>query len=164
MTIIGLISDTHLNTAPETLIQKLNSAFKNVEKVFHAGDVVRPAVLDALEQYGQVTAVRGNMDQSELIMSLPIKRIAVVKGIRIGIIHGWGPRHNIEERVLKEFQNQQIDVIVYGHSHYAKIRKSGNCLLINPGSPTDKRHAPFHSVGILSISNGHVKGEIINLD
>ncbi|MCD4652830.1 metallophosphoesterase [bacterium] len=164
MSIIGIISDTHLKTSPDLLIRKLNSVFNYVDKVFHIGDIVHPIVLDALEQFGPVTAVRGNMDTGPCVAVLPEKRVVTEEGIRIGMIHGWGPPYKLQERVFTEFRDQQVKVILYGHSHSPRINIFQDCLLLNPGSPTDRRYAPFHSVGILKTSNGRAHGEIIRLD
>jgi len=77
--------------------------------------------------------------------------------------HGWGVLAGIEERVLESFSTDCLDVLVFGHSHRPVCRQDGSVLLLNPGSPTDRRSAPYHSVGLLHI-NSEVKGEIIRID
>jgi hypothetical protein len=34
-------------------------------------------------------------------------------------------------------------------------------LMFNPGSPTDKRYGPHHSLGILRVDGSQISGEII---
>ena len=83
--------------------------------------------------------------------------------VQVGMVHGWGAPNGIEKRVLNSFSSTDIDVLVFGHSHRPVCRKVGSVLLFNPGSPTDRRSAPYHSVGILHIGS-EVMGEIIRID
>lgn len=160
---IGVLSDTHLHSleAGIALAQKLeNGPFADVETILHAGDHVYPA-LDScfypIPWYG----VRGNMDAKN--DGLPISRIIDVADKKIGMVHGWGAQGGIEARVLDFFSGLDLDVIVFGHSHQPVCRQEGKVLLFNPGSPTDRRSAPHHTVGILNIGSV-VTGEIVRID
>ena len=62
--------------------------------------------------------------------------------------------------VGKEFDN--VDLIVYGHSHHAFWGKIDGIYYLNPGSPTDKRHAHYNSVALLEVGDG-LKAEIIKI-
>ena len=55
--IIGLISDTHGLLRPE-----IARVFAGVDRILHAGDVGKSAVLDGLEKIAPVAAVFGNVD------------------------------------------------------------------------------------------------------
>jgi ferredoxin len=92
-----------------------------------------------------------------------LKRVVQLADTRIGMIHGWGAPNGIEKRVLDGFSAENIDVLVFGHSHRPVCRRAGSVLLLNPGSPTDRRSAPHHTVGLLHIGQG-VEGEIIRID
>jgi putative phosphoesterase len=157
---IGVLSDTHLTLGDArlpALLVDCQHHFAGTELVLHAGDVVDPQLLPLLPQ--PLLAVRGNLDPPEL----PERRIIPVAGKRIGLIHGWGAKYDLEERILRAFSGEQVDCIVYGHSHQPTCHVVNGILLFNPGSPTDRRNAPFHSLGILTISDG-ITGEIIVLD
>lgn len=96
-------------------------------------------------------------------VSLPLQRIVNLAETRIGMVHGWGTPSGIEKRVLHRFSPADIDVLVFGHSHRPFCRNIGSILLFNPGSPTDRRSAPYHTVGILNLDT-KVTGEIIRID
>jgi putative phosphoesterase len=149
---IGVISDTHLSSISQ-LHERIVSALAEVDIIIHAGDFVAKEVLDRLKKIGEVRAVWGNMDSDELKELLPEKQILKIEGQRIGIIHGWGSPYGIDDRVGEVFRD--VDVIVYGHSHYAQNELKNGVLFFNPG-PARK------SYGILTIDK-EVKGEIIKL-
>ncbi|NIY15820.1 MAG: hypothetical protein GWM98_13445, partial [Nitrospinaceae bacterium] len=91
-------------------------------------------------------AVRGNMDP--FVQGVPVKRVIEFAGHRIGLIHGWGPPEGLENRLLKEFCGENLDALVYGHSHYPANHECNGMLFFNPGSVTDKRRADHCSVGV----------------
>jgi uncharacterized protein len=96
----------------------------------------------------------------------PLKRVVEIEGenVRIGLIHGWGAPYDLPLRALGEFEMKpKPDCIVFGHSHQPFNEFAAGVLMFNPGSPTDKRFAPFRSVGILTAADGVVTGEIIKL-
>jgi len=149
---IGVLSDTHIHLAEE-IPQGIVRAFSNVDLIVHAGDFVDVAVLERLKRLGEVKAVYGNMDSMELRSLLPEKELLVAGGKKIGITHGWGGPEGIERKIRARFDD--VDIIIYGHSHRAKIERIGDVLFFNPGPG-------FHSFGILTIEE-EVKGEIIKI-
>lgn len=161
---IGILSDTHLESLAEaTALAEflMNGPFADVDAIMHAGDMVIPEFVDCFHPLA-CYAVRGNMD--DFLSGIPQKRVVGFEGKRIGLMHGWGPRGGLEKRVIAEFTDKQIDCLVYGHSHYPVCEQKGNLLLFNPGSPVDRRSAPNHTVGVLTIDDDGIRGEIINLD
>jgi putative phosphoesterase len=160
---IGVISDTHFQDLASGIasLQRLaECVFPGVDVILHAGDVVNPDVLLAFSDR-IVHVVRGNMDPA--VPGIPSRKIIEIGGFRIGLIHGWGPAATLEERVLREFRDDRIDCLVFGHSHFPLCRRHAGILLFNPGSPTDRRQAPFHSVGILELGDS-IEARIIRLD
>lgn len=160
---IGVISDTHFQDIASgiaSLQQLAEYVFPGVDVILHAGDVVNADVLLALADR-TVHVVRGNMDP--VLPGVPVRKIIEIGGFRIGLIHGWGPPATLEERVLREFRDDRLDCLVFGHSHYPLCQRREGLLLFNPGSPTDRRRAPFHSVGILELGK-EIQGRIIRLD
>jgi hypothetical protein len=154
---IGVISDTHLSRYHQGLADAIEKHFNDADLILHAGDVVEPQALDVFGGR-KVMLVAGNMDSQAIRDAAPVKRIFPVGHYRIGLIHGWGAPDGIEERLIKEFD--AIDVLVYGHTHHASSRIKNGVLLFNPGSATDRRFAPFTSVGILEIER-EIKPSII---
>jgi hypothetical protein len=149
---IGVISDTHATSFTQ-LPNKILTALAEVDLIIHAGDFVAKDVLDGLKQLGEVKAVRGNMDSDELKRILPEKELLLIEGKRIGITHGWGSPYGIDDRVGKMFED--VDAIVYGHSHYSQNEAKKGILFFNPGQARN-------SFGILTIGE-QIRGEIINL-
>lgn len=160
---IGVLSDTHFRSLREGLVffeRLLQGPFADVELILHAGDVGAPQILDGYLEI-PMAAVRGNTDGEDA--RLPAQRLLVLGGFRIGLIHGWGPVEGLETRVQREFSETQLDCLIYGHSHYPLCHQSQGLLLFNPGSPTDRRAAPYHSVGVLDLGQNMV-GRILPLD
>ncbi len=133
--------------------------FRGIEILFHAGDRVLPE-LDLCFPGVLFYAVCGNQDAPRA--GLPEQRVVTVAGTRIAITHGYGSHADIERRVLEKFSHVNADVIIFGHTHRAVCRRVGSVLLLNPGSPTERRTAPFRSVGILHLAD-EVRAEIVNL-
>ena len=158
---IGVLSDTHLHNPGESLPRQVLDLLAGVDMILHAGDITHPSVVDFLETIAPTHAVRGNMDDPNLHALLPLKRVVEVDAFRIGLVHGWGAPVGMEERVEKEFDN--VHCIVYGHTHYPACHRRNGILFFNPGSPTDRRWAPFRSVGFLHLSVT-LEGQIARLD
>lgn len=164
MTRVGVISDTHLSDTGEAtafLLSLAEQHFQGVDMVLHAGDIVAPDVLTAFAPC-PVHAVRGNMDPDT--PDLPWKRILDIDGCRIGLMHGWGPREGLVERLRKEFRDASLDCLVFGHSHVPVCQWVDGLLLFNPGSATDRRGMPYESVGVLEVEDGTVSGRIVPLE
>jgi putative phosphoesterase len=149
---IGVVSDTHATSFAQ-LPNRILTALAEVDLIIHAGDFVTKDVLNGLKQLGEVKAVQGNMDSDELKRILPEKELLLIEGRRIGIIHGWGSPYGIDDRVGKMFED--VNVIVYGHSHYSQNEVKKGILFFNPGQAKN-------SFGILTIGK-QIRGEIINL-
>lgn len=155
---IGVLSDTHLCGPEEPLAATILEKLAGVDIILHAGDIVHPSVIDLLETIAPVHAVRGNMDLPALQDTLPVIRIVEAGPFRIGLIHGWGPPEGMEERIRGEFDG--VHCIVYGHSHYPVCHMKDGILFFNPGSSTDRRWAPYCSIGFLDVSDT-LEGRIV---
>jgi len=149
---IGVLSDTHVDSLDQ-LHEKILVALAEVDLIIHAGDFVAKDVLDGLKQLGELKAVQGNMDSDEIKRILPEKELLKIEGKKIGIIHGWGSSHGIDDRVGNEFNG--VDIIIYGHSHYSQNETRNGVFFFNPGQARN-------SFGILTIG-AEVSGEIIKL-
>jgi uncharacterized protein len=158
VTRIGVISDTHLREPEAELGRRLARVWGEVEMILHAGDLVNISVLDAL-QAPEVLAVAGNMDDYVVTQSLPTKQIISVENKSIGLIHGWGPPMGLAGRVMKEFD--EVDAIVFGHSHRPTNTVKNGVLLFNPGS-YGSGFMGSGTVGVLTVADD-ITGEIIRL-
>jgi len=156
---IGVISDTHLKNVPPDLGELLDKHFKDVDMILHAGDVVESGVLDFFADR-DLRLVAGNMDPWDIKQSAPKKLVIPIKDHRMGMIHGWGAPAGIEDRIVKEFDD--IDILIYGHTHNAASFTRNGVLFFNPGSPTDSRFAANNTIGILEIGK-NISPKIITL-
>lgn len=157
---VGVLSDTHIPTASTVLPSKVFELFKDVDLILHAGDIVHVGVLDELAAIAPVEAVAGNMDDGEVHALLPHKKVITIGKFKVGLIHG---KYRIaEQRAMIRQEFDQVDLIVYGHSHTPFWGREGDILFLNPGSPTDTRHAPYNSVAILTVGDD-LKAEIIRI-
>jgi uncharacterized protein len=162
--LVAVISDTHMprggRRLPEACVERIAGA----DLVLHAGDVMTEEVLRELEAIGPpVVAVHGNMDTVELHRMLPAERIVDAEGARIAMIHDAGPRAGRLERMRRRF-GDRADAVVFGHSHLPLHERAGDGFQIfNPGSPTERRRAPSHTMGMAHADDGALKFELIEL-
>jgi len=157
---IGVLSDTHIPATQVSLPPVVFNIFRGVDLIMHAGDIVELGVLDELRAIAPVEAVAGNMDGSEVHLQLPSKKVLSLGKYSIGLIHGKYRIDVQREMIRKEFGH--VDLIVYGHSHAPFWGKVDGVYFLNPGSPTDKRHAPYNSVAVLELGE-ELSAEIIRL-
>jgi len=157
---IGVLSDTHLKKVDNKLRRIAEDYFKDVDIIVHAGDIVSGEVLEYLKQF-KLQAVRGNMDFPEVQQALPDKKIIELAGHKIGIIHGWGAPFGLEKKIIKLFDNVQC--IIYGHTHKAFNGIIDGVLFFNPGSPTDRFFSRRNTIGVLEITPQEIKGKIIDI-
>ncbi len=156
---IGVISDTHIPVCCNRLPKAVGKNFKDVDMILHAGDLIELSVLEELTRIcPNVIAVCGNMDLAAVQALLPRKKIIHAGKFSIGLIHSWGAPSNVLETIRDEFDN--VDAVVFGHSHKPLMEKINNILFFNPGSATDKIFAEKNSIGILEV-NDIISGKII---
>ena len=130
----------------------------------HAGDFSTLPVLRALESIGPpLAAVHGNVDSSELRALLPAERVVEAGGARVAIVHDAGPRAGRLERMRRRF-GDRADAVVFGHSHLPLHERADDGFQIfNPGSPTERRRAPAHTMGVARVERGRMDFELIAL-
>lgn len=163
---IGVISDTHLYNVDQNFKDLVKKHFEACDYLFHAGDFVTIEVLEYLNDFmkNRVIAVCGNMDRGKLQVVLPRSCVCEFEGVKIGLVHGWGPPQGIEERLSDVFKGQEVKLIVFGHTHAPANFERGGVMFFNPGSPTDRVYAKVNTIGILKLEKGKVKGEIVEVE
>lgn len=131
--------------------------------IVHAGDFVTLSVLEELRELAPVEAVYGNMDEPALRESLPEERVAEVAGARVGVVHLPGPAAGREARLAARFPG--CDAVVYGHTHIPQVARLGpeGVWILNPGSPTERRRGPVHSMLVLEVEEGEIRPELVTL-
>ena len=163
--LIAILADTHLprgsRRLPEACVERIVAA----DLLLHAGDVLTLEVLRELEAIGPpLAAVHGNVDSAELRRLLPAERVVDAGGARIALVHDSGTRAGRLERMRRRF-GERAEAVVFGHSHLPLHETHpGGFQIFNPGSPTERRHAPAHTMGIARVENGRLTFELIRLE
>jgi uncharacterized protein len=162
--LIAVISDTHLPRGARRLPEACVERIAGADLLLHAGDFSTLEVLRALESIGPpVIGVHGNVDSSDLRRLLPAERVVEADGAMIAMVHDAGPRAGRLERMRRRF-GEHADVLVFGHSHLPLHDEAQDGFQIfNPGSPTERRRAPTHTMGLIRVSRGLASCELIDL-
>ena len=160
---LAVISDTHLpkgrRALPGACVERLAAA----DAILHAGDFTARPVYDELRRLGPpVHAVHGNVDPPELRALLPETLELDLDGVRIAMIHDSGPSARRVSRMRTRFPD--ADLVVFGHSHMPLIEQGDGLILLNPGSPTERRRAPNHTMAQVDLAAGSVTCELVALD
>ena len=156
---IGVLSDTHLKEPTSEFRRLIEIHFRGVDKILHAGDFVEWKIAEYLSSQKELIAVCGNMDSYDIRKTFAQKKMIVIDGFKIGLTHGGGAPFGIESRVREEFDD--VDVIVYGHTHTPANHWVKNILFFNPGSPT-RSFIQQVTLGILHVGE-KIEGEIIKI-
>jgi putative phosphoesterase len=160
---IAVISDTHMPRGPRALPARCVEELRGADLILHAGDFMRVEVLEMLEGLGPpVHGVHGNVDDEALRRMLPAARVVEAGGARVGMIHDAGPRTGRLARMRARFKD--ADAVIFGHSHLPLHEQDADGFQIfNPGSPTERRGAPAHSMGIATVEHGRLHFELLRL-
>ena len=161
--LIAVISDTHLPRGARRLPEACVERIAEADLLLHAGDFSTLDVLRELEAIGPpLLGVHGNVDSAELCRLLPAERVLEAGGARIAMVHDAGPRAGRLERLRARF-GERADLVVFGHSHMPLHEQADDGFqILNPGSPTERRRAPTHTMGLIRVDSGLVTCEIIH--
>jgi uncharacterized protein len=158
-----VLADTHIRAGrnrrlPDAVYDEL----RRVDVILHAGDVVTGDLLEELSAFAPVHAVFGNND-TVLLGILPETLTLDLDGLPVAIVHDAGPAKGRAARLHKRFPDAAL--VVFGHSHLPVDAEGvAGQRLFNPGSPTERRHAPYRSFGRLAIRAGRiVRHEIVSV-
>lgn len=154
-----VLADTHIPRRAKGLPEGLLPYLAEADLILHAGDLLDPALLDELALYAPVRAVKGNVDPPEV--DLPETLEFDFGGARVAMIHDSGRREGRRRRLARRFPEARA--IVFGHSHAPFLEDEDGLLLLNPGSPTDKRRQPEHTFALLRVEEGEIRAEILVL-
>lgn len=151
-----VVSDTHLSAATlERMPADVWALADRADVVLHAGDVVDAAVLDALRARAPVHAVLGNNDHG-LGGRLPEVWEGELGGVAVAMVHDSGATAGRARRMRRRFPGARV--VVFGHSHDPLVAEADEGQwLVNPGSPTQRRRQPVHTVAWLELVDGEVR-------
>jgi uncharacterized protein len=162
--LIAVISDTHLPRGSRRLPEACVERIAGADLLLHAGDFSTLEVLRELEAIGPpLVGVHGNVDSADLRRLLPAERVVDAEGARIAMLHDAGPRAGRLERLRRRF-GERTDLVIFGHSHLPLHERAPDGFQIfNPGSPTERRRAPAHTMGRITVRDGLTRCDLIQL-
>jgi uncharacterized protein len=149
---LAILSDTHLPRGRRAIPERCLEHCREADAILHAGDLVDTPVLDLLRSLGPpLHAVHGNVDSAAVRAVLPVRLEIELAGVRIGMIHIPGPADGRLRRLRAAFPS--ADAVIFGHTHTPEHAEAGRFQIFNPGSPTDRRRAPSHTMGICTLDD-----------
>lgn len=154
-----VIADTHMPRRARMLPEGLIPHLEHADLILHAGDLIDPILLEDLKAYGPTRAVRGNLDPSDA--GLPEVLEFEFGGAMVAMIHDSGTKRGRRRRMRRRFPGARV--VVFGHSHIPWLEDEDGLLLLNPGSPTDKRRQPDHTFALLRAEDGEVEAGMLAL-
>ena len=160
--LVAVISDTHMprgaRRLPDVFVERIRAA----DLLLHAGDFATVEVLRELERIGPpLVGVHGNVDTAELRRLLPQERIVGVGEARIAMVHDAGSAAGRLERLRRRY-GDVADAVVFGHSHLPLHERAADGFQIfNPGSPTERRRAPAHTMGLARVEGSSIEFTLI---
>lgn len=131
MTHIGLLSDTH-----SYLDKRIFEYFKDVDEIWHAGDIGSYEVLQRLREFKPTRAVFGNMDGGDVRYSLSEFYRFKVEEVNVLLTHIGGYPGHYNPWLIPMFQKETPQLFVCGHSHILKVMydDTWKMLTMNPGA------------------------------
>lgn len=154
-----MIADTHIPRRAKELPEALRPNLHRADAILHAGDLMEPRLLEELAEYAPTYAVRGNLDPPE--SGLPETLELDLAGVKVALIHDSGRKDGRHRRMSRRFPEARV--LVFGHSHIPLLEEESGLMLLNPGSPTDKRRQPDYTFAELEISDGQAGARIQTL-
>lgn len=147
---LGIISDTHGLLRDEVL-----KILSTCDYIIHAGDISDEITLEKLRTLGPLFVVRGNNDKGIWADKLSKELYFTIGGINFYMVHN-------KKDVPKYLEN--IDIIIYGHSHKYSCDKTKEVLWLNPGSCGKRRFSLPINMVIITIEGGDYKIEKVDID
>ncbi len=148
---IAVLADTHMPKGGRALPGRCVELLREADATLHAGDFFAVETLREVNAIcpGPIHAVYGNVDEAKLCDLLPETLEVDLDGARIAMIHDAGPAKGRLGRMRRRFPDAAA--VVFGHSHLPLHEEEDGFQIFNPGSPTERRRAPRHSMGVLRV-------------
>ena len=131
MTRIGVLSDTH-----SYLDKRVFDYFKDVDEIWHAGDIGSYEVLQKLREFKPTRAVFGNMDGGDVRYTLTEFYRFRVEDVNVLLTHIGGYPGHYNPWLIPMFQRETPNLFVCGHSHILKVMydDTWKMLTMTPGA------------------------------
>ena len=158
MTRIGVLSDTH-----GLLDKRIFEHFKDVNEIWHAGDIGSEEVLRRLREFKPTRAVFGNMDSGDVRYSLSEFYRFKVEEVNVMMTHIGGYPGHYNPWLIPMFRKEPPDLFVCGHSHILKVQYDSQfkMLTMNPGAAGKQGWQPCQTLLRFAIDGHETKGHFV---
>jgi putative phosphoesterase len=147
---VVVTGDTHLGPRRRRpLPAALLAACAEADHILHTGDVTDVQLLDELAALAPLDGVAGNCDGWDVAARLPGEQTVEIGGVQIALVHDPGPERDRRARLRARYPGARA--VCFGHTHLPVCEDRDGFLLLNPGSPTERRRAPRHSYAELTV-------------
>jgi putative phosphoesterase len=127
--------------------------FRDVDHIFHAGDIGPLSLLTDLEALAPVTAVYGNTDDWDVRAKVPRVAKLQLDGFEIVVTHGDQFSSPTPDALHAAFP--EAEIILFGHTHKPLLTLVDLVVTVmNPGAAGQRRFEILPSVGILELETG----------
>ena len=147
--LLGIISDTHGHLPADVF-----NAFKDVNLIFHAGDIGDENVITELNSIAPVEAVYGNIDTWPVVSKYQRLLLKSVDSVSICLIHDIVSIKYFQFELFKK--NITPDIVISGHTHLSGFEYYRNILYINPGSASRPKQSKRGSVALIRLEDGQI--------
>lgn len=159
---LAIISDTHMPRGARAIPPACLERCRSAHAILHAGDLIDVSVLELLRSLGPpLHAISGNVDSAAVRALLPERLELELGGARIGMLHIPGPAAGRDKRLRAKFP--RCAAVIFGHTHMPEHAQLDGFQIFNPGSPTERRRAPAHTMGLATIEGGAITFELLTL-
>lgn len=151
---IGLLSDTHSFLDP-----KVFHYFKDVDEIWHAGDIGDHNVIVELQKFKPLRAVFGNIDDTQIRSEFKEVLRFTLEGVEVLMTHIGGKPTNYSKIALEEIKKSSPKLFICGHSHIllVKMDPKFNFLFMNPGASGNKGFHKVKTILRFELENGKIQ-------
>ena len=128
---IGIISDTH-----GTFDERLREFLKDVDEIWHAGDIGSLELADEIAAFKPLRAVSGNIDGGVTRRVYPDFLLFECEQVSVLMTHIGGYPRRYDPRAVQRIQAVRPKLFIAGHSHILKVQYDPvyDLLAVNPGA------------------------------
>jgi uncharacterized protein len=159
---LAIVSDTHMPRGTRRLPDRCVELCGGADAILHCGDFMTAEVVQQFRALGPpLHAVHGNVDRPDVRAALPETAQPAFGDVTIGMVHDPGPKAGRLARLRARFPSAAA--VLFGHTHMPEHEDAEGFQIFNPGSPTERRRAPAHTMGMATVAGDRLRFELVTL-